>query len=598
MRLRHHSIALSLALSAAALPASAFETLSFAFPGLSEDMQTQITNYSQLVATKSEGKTEGPDVMAAALSDYGIIVETLYASGFYGPEVSIRIDGREASEIPLLSTPQSVNRVDVLVRPGPRFQFGRTDVTPLAPETDLPSDFKPGERAKATTITSAAQAAVDGWRNVGYPKAELTREDVTANHAARRVDVDMGVTTGPRLRFGRIDTDGTSKVRTAAQRRIAGMPTGEIYDPEEVEDVVDRLTRTGAFATVTLREKDTPNPDGTLDYTLDVVDSKPRRIGFGAEISSLEGLSVTSYWLHRNIFGGAERLRFDAEITDITDQSDTLDYTLTGRLDVPAAVGPDTDAYFQTELQHLQEPAYDLDSIELTTGLTRQLTDNLYTEIGIGYLYSETTDDLGERTFELLTLPVEVEYDRRDDEFDPRKGYYILADATPFLNLRDDPNGARLYGDFRGYYAFGERQRTVLAGRLQLGSVIGPDIDETPPDYLFYSGGAGTVRGQPYQSLDIDLGDGDSIGGRSFAGISGELRQDIGESLGAVIFYDAGYVGRDSTPGGDDGEWHAGAGIGVRYKTGIGPLRFDVAMPAGGDTGDGVQIYLGIGQAF
>ncbi|WP_353472834.1 BamA/TamA family outer membrane protein [Salipiger sp. H15] len=585
-------------MSLAAFPASAFETLSFAFPDLDQDIQDKITAYSALVKTKTDGKTEGPDVMAAALSDYGIIVETLYGSGYYGPEVSIRIDGREAADIPLLSTPQQVNRVDVLVRHGPSFKFSKAEVTPLAPGTDLPEDFRAGQRARADTISGAAQAAVDGWRNIGYPKADLTREDITANHETRRVSAEMGVTTGPRLRFGRILNVGKSNVRGAALRRIAGLPTGEIYDPQQVKDAVDRLTRTGTFATVTLREKDQPNADGTLDYTLDVVDSKPRRIGAGAEISSLEGLSLTGYWLHRNILGGAERLRFDASITDITDQPDTLDYTLTGRLDVPAVIGPETNGYFETELQHLQEPNYDLDSIELTLGITRQLTEYLYTEIGVGYLYSETKDDLGDRTFELLTLPMKAEYDRRDNEFDPRHGFYILTEATPFMNLRDDPNGARLYGDFRGYLALGARERSVLAGRVMLGSVVGPDIDQTPPDYLFYSGGAGTVRGQPYQSLAIDLGNGDSIGGRSFAGLSAEFRQDIGESLGAVLFYDAGYIGRDSTPGGDDGEWHAGAGLGVRYKTGIGPLRFDVAMPAGGDTGEGVQIYLGIGQAF
>jgi len=64
-----------------------------------------------------------------------------------------------------------------------------------------------------------------------------------------------------------------------------------------------------------------------------------------------------------------------------------------------------------------------------------------------------------------------------------------------------------------------------------------------------------------------------------------------------VAFADAGYVGEDSMPD-DEGNWHSGAGVGVRYKTGLGPLRLDVASPVGGDTGKGVQIYLGIGQSF
>jgi outer membrane protein assembly factor BamA len=48
----------------------------------------------------------------------------------------------------------------------------------------------------------------------------------------------------------------------------------------------------------------------------------------------------------------------------------------------------------------------------------------------------------------------------------------------------------------------------------------------------------------------------------------------------------------------DSANSHAGAGLGVRYDTGIGPIRFDIASPISGDTGDGVQFYVGLGQAF
>ena len=43
---------------------------------------------------------------------------------------------------------------------------------------------------------------------------------------------------------------------------------------------------------------------------------------------------------------------------------------------------------------------------------------------------------------------------------------------------------------------------------------------------------------------------------------------------------------------------NTGAGIGLRYDTGLGPIRFDVAAPISGTTGDGVQFYVGLGQSF
>jgi translocation and assembly module TamA len=76
-----------------------------------------------------------------------------------------------------------------------------------------------------------------------------------------------------------------------------------------------------------------------------------------------------------------------------------------------------------------------------------------------------------------------------------------------------------------------------------------------------------------------------------------EARAKVTDRIGIVGFYDAGRIDVDGFFG-DMGDWHSGAGIGVRYDTGFGPIRLDVAVPVGGTTGDGVQIYVGLGQAF
>ncbi|EPX75937.1 autotransporter assembly complex protein TamA [Salipiger mucosus] len=597
MLLRRFDLALAATLSLAALPAAAFDALDFDTPGMDEDLRSEIKTNSALAEAENDERISGQDVLAAALSDYGILLETLYASGYYGGTISIRIDGREASDIPLLSVPDTVGQVSVTVQQGPKFKFGEASVAPVTPETELPEGFATGQTARSALITDAAQAGIDGWRAIGHAKAGIARERVTANHATSRIDADIDLAPGDRLRFGRLVTVTDSYVRTAALRRIAGLPTGEVFDPDEMQLVSDRLTSTGAFSTVRLTEAEEPNPDGTLDIELRVQDAEPRRFGFGAELSSLDGLTLSAFWLHRNLLGGAERFRIDGEISGITGQQGEADGEVRARLEVPGAIGPDTDAYFEGELAYLQEPTYELETIALGAGLTRRFNEYLSADIGAGLAFAQVRDDFGTRTFEMILFPGEVTYDRRDNELDPRNGFYVGAEAEPFYEFGGSGTGARLYGDLRGYYGLGEEDRTVLAARLQVGSLVGPDISDTQPSFLFYSGGAGTVRGQPYQSLNVDLGNGDESGGRSFVGLSAEVRQDFGENFGVVAFADAGFVGETATPG-QDGEWHSGAGLGVRYQTGLGPIRFDVAAPTSGETGDGVQIYLGIGQAF
>ena len=96
-----------------------------------------------------------------------------------------------------------------------------------------------------------------------------------------------------------------------------GLPEGERFDPEEVEDVRKRLRRSGVFSAITLEEAETLNPDGSMDINLTVVEQKPRRIGAGFEISSTDGAMVSAYWMHRNLLGGGERLRIEGEVKDV-----------------------------------------------------------------------------------------------------------------------------------------------------------------------------------------------------------------------------------------------------------------------------------------
>ena len=104
------------------------------------------------------------------------------------------------------------------------------------------------------------------------------------------------------------------------------------------------------------------------------------------------------------------------------------------------------------------------------------------------------------------------------------------------------------------------------------------------------------MRGQQFQSLGIPVGN-DVAGGRSFLAASAELRGRVRERLWLVGFYDFGLVSRKTFPSANS-KSHAGYGIGVRYDVaGIGPLRLDLAVPSG-DGVRGLQVYIGIGQAF
>ncbi|SFE46531.1 autotransporter assembly complex protein TamA [Roseivivax sediminis] len=563
-----------------------------------EEMRDLLRGVSLISQAENDGRTDPQDLVATALADYRQLLEALYARGYYSGVINITIDGREASAIPLLDLPDQIGVIRVDVETGPQFRFSRADIAPLpSSKTELPDGFAEGEIAESEVISDTVDAAIEAWREDGNAKARINRERVIADHNAARLSAEIGIAPGPNVIFGDMAVATASAVRESAIRRIAGFPRGEEFHPDEIDGVLERLRDTGAFSSVTLTEAEALGPGDTLDMTLEVSDQPPRRIGFGAEISTLEGGALNAFWLHRNLFGGAERFRVEGSVSNIGSSESGMDYRLSGRLDIPAIYGPRTDGYIRGLAAFEDEPTYESARLEFGFGATRELTDDLEVDLGLGLRYSDVKDDLGEREFFLLTFPAGLTLDKRSNELNPRQGYYVNATATPYVGLNDTQSGARLYADARYYLGFGDGDPNVLAGRLQVGSIVGSELTETTPDYLFYSGGGGTVRGQPYQSLNVDLGDGDEIGGRGFLGASLEYRRDITENLGAVAFYDAGFIDADSFVDGDS-DYHAGAGLGLRYQTGIGPIRFDVAGPVGGDTGGGAQFYIGIGQAF
>ncbi|MEQ6247499.1 autotransporter assembly complex family protein [Sulfitobacter sp. HNIBRBA3233] len=564
-----------------------------------EDLRAALRGGSLLVdqTLLEENPPTSAEILAAAQADYRRLLAVLYDNGYFSGAVTIRVDGREAASIPPVQPPGTISSVEITVDAGPKFKFGRARIAPVAEGTELPEEFATGRTAKLSILKRTAESGVEGWREQGHAKAALSGQEITANHPERQINADLTLAPGPRLRFGPLTVQGESDVRTQRIIDIAGLPTGQVFSPDEIRLATARLRRTGAFSAVALSEGDVVGPDGTLPITATVTDAPKRRLGFGAEISTLEGLTVSAFWLHRNLLGGAERLRFDAEVSGIGGGTGGTDYTFGVRFERPATFNEDTDFYTLARIQQLDEEFFFSRQLDLEAGITRYASEERTYTLGLGLRRAETRDAFGENNYTLLTLPLSAEFDYRDNELNARDGFYIKASATPFLALSGSDNGLRSYVDARAYRTFGSERPVTFALRGQFGSVVGPDLSEAPPDYLFYSGGGGTVRGQEYQSLGVPVG-ADTVGGRSFVGLSAELRVGVTDAISLVGFADTGYVGEEEFYDGS-GEWHSGAGIGLRYDTAIGPVRLDIAVPVSGpETDENFQVYIGIGQAF
>ena len=584
---------------AAVVPGHADNGIDYRIRGGDKAIATVVRNASGLQSVRDDKTATAQDLFAAARAEYGRIVNAMYGEGRYSPVVRVIVDGREAASIAPLDAPRAIRSIVVEVDPGPEFTFSRARVVPLAPRTVIPDGYAPGEVARSGLISDAGSAAVQGWRAVGHAKADVAGQDIVADHRRDTLSADLRVAPGPRLRFGPLVVKGEARMRESRIRAIADYPRGRTYDPDEVEAAADRLRRTGVFKSVSLVEDPGITDPDLLGFTATVVEEKPRRISFGAEIASSDGATVSASWLHRNLFGGAEQLKLDAEVAQIGASESGMDYSLGATFSRPATFTRDLTAQLSFRIARQDERDYREDLASVSAGFLRYFSDTLTARAAIGYDYSRVKDDNGALSiFRTVSLPIGVIYDGRDVATDATRGFYADGEVKPFYGLSGTDSGARLHLDARAYRGFGATDRIILAGRVQVGAVLGAAIDRVPRDYLFYSGGGGTVRGQPFQSLGItDPVTGTRTGGTGFLGTQLELRTRITKTIGLVGFYDYGRIASDGFAGGTT-DSQSGAGIGLRYATGFGPIRVDLAAPVSGKTGKGGQIYIGIGQSF
>ena len=574
-------------------------------PGTPENA---VRNASALVADADEPASGAAGLLAKARGDYRRILAALYDEGYYGGSISILVGGREASGLPPdVNLPDPV-AVSIMVNPGPLFRFNRVEIINQAPLTPDPNDFvKPpsslgygaGEIAKSSVVLKAEALALEAWRQQGYAKAEIANREVVADHGHSSVDVVITVNPGAKTAFGDIAVSGTERMDPEFTRWMTGITPGQEYDPDDLELAQKRLDRLEVFSAARLQAADGIGADGLLPYNLIVQELPGRRFGLGATYSTIDGLGIEGFHLWRNLFGHAERLRLDAKIASIAFPIDTaqFDYQFGGTFTKPGIFTPDTDLVAAISAERTLYPTYTETSATARLGLNHTLTDQISFEGGVEYERSRFDDVFGTRDFSLAGLYGGITFDSRDDALNPTSGFYASANVEPFYEFNYGNPAARVVLEGRTYFGFSEDDQFVLAGRLKAGALIGPDLAEIPPDKLFFAGGGGSVRGYGFKSIGVDNGTGTVTGGRYLLEASLEARAKVTKDIGIVGFLDGGYVAADRFPGLED--LKLGAGVGVRYFTGLGPLRLDLAIPLNKRAGDpDYAIYVGIGQAF
>ncbi|MFC6486949.1 autotransporter assembly complex protein TamA [Nitratireductor sp. GCM10026969] len=584
-------------------------TVEFTVSGDDEEIESDLKNASSLWADREEPAAGVAGLVAKARGDYRRLLDALYGQARYGGTISITLDGREASDLlpdVELADPAAVR---VTIDPGPLFHFERAQIVNKAPPTTNRDDhvadpaeegFRVGEPARSGAIVGAGRLASEAWRHQGYAKAEVAERRIVAAHDTETIDATIRVEPGAYAVFGPVTVSGTERMDPAFVARQTGITPGTEYDPDDMKKANDRLARLDVFSSSRLQEAETVGPDGRLPIEVIVQERPPRRFGVGGSYSTLDGLGFEAYWLHRNLFGRAERLRVEGRVSGLgeTFKPDELTYRVGTTFTKPGIYTPETDFVASVYGEREVLDAYTRTGVSGRIGFTHRFSEELSARLFATGGYNHFNDDIfGERDFVTAGFLGGITYDTRDNAANATRGIFTELTVTPFYEFEYGNAAASVVAEARAYYSLDEESRFVLAGRVKAGALFDPPIAETPPDKLFFAGGGGSVRGYAYRNIGVETPLG-VAGGRSLIEGSAELRVRVTDTIGIVGFADAGYVGAEAFPDFSE-DLRIGVGAGLRYITGFGPIRLDIAVPLDRRENDpSVALYVGIGQAF
>jgi outer membrane protein insertion porin family len=493
---------------------------------------------------------------------------------------------------------------------------------------------KPKDPLIASEVSRGSDQLLAAYNAQGYASAEVFTEVVELGNANGQelIRLVYNVTEGNRVRILHVSTRGTAHAdEKRLERDFYLFKEGDWLRRDKLQETERALFDTNAFNSVSIHSEPvgrTPSGVEEHNVTVDLADAKRYLLvyGFGFQsrrqrptlpgLGFLHGLRGFAQLTNTNMFS---RL-YSGSIQFRVSQDELL-----GQISFqnPRPFGYNLPGLISLFARRLAEPSFSSDrytalaQVEHRLSL-REIAYFSYSFERVSIFDAKVSEEelpRDQRSIRLGRLSSSFLRDTRDNTFEPTKGTLTSGNFSIALSaLGGTAEFTRvLVAHGRTYPVLGLRDVYYsISGRIGLAAPFGGS-DKVPISERFFAGGATDLRGfgteeaGPHELVQIRdpntgkvLGvESRPVGGNALIVINNELRFPIWGALGGTIFSDTGNVFRhvrDISPSGITET----LGFGLRIKTPIGPLRFDVGFlvlnrPAGAPRGRG---HFSFGQVF
>ncbi|MBY6204324.1 BamA/TamA family outer membrane protein [Halomonas denitrificans] len=554
--------------------------------------------------------------------------------GLYNPRVAVRLLEPDGPEAPWTA------RVQVV--PGDPVRIERAQIRIDGPAAELAefdrwrTDWPLPEGSVLRHLAWRQHLdRLDGLADdLGFFEARYLDRRIEVEPFRNEATIDLHYDGGPRYAFGEVDF-GEVAFDADLMRRLTVIDGGQAYVAGELDRQREVLARSGYFESVIVETRRDPERDAVdLRYELERRPPNTYRAlaGFGTDT----GARIQLGWQRHYVGDGGDRfdMRFGAQQAD-QEFIYRLDYQrpfgslpanfLTGGL----LLKRERDR-FRFEDENDIEPVFESfggnrNQAQVTFGRLRErlilddyspLEERLFVTVLKEQFDAFSAESLSEEQSALLanypdlrrfldtdtqTLAAGAEWTlfRLRGEGFGQEGQYA---QVRFLGSSEaagsDVSFAQAYGTARWHWQFLPRHKLLLRGEvgyteadtttfdLQLPDDprrLELEITELPELFRFKTGGDRTVRGYAFEDLSTNRN-----GANHLLVGSAEYEFNFYGDFSVAAFYDVGNAFNDWK----EPELKAGAGVGVRWYTLIGPVQLDFARAFADDS---LRIHFTIG---
>lgn len=542
---------------------------SVAFVGNTSFPATQLNEY--MTGATPEQITKEPDRFpfnASEIANGAERVRNFYVSQGYLDATA------DASQIAMTANDTRA-AVTVRIVEGQRYIFGDLridDPKAVFPDATLHAALgeDPEGAYSAGKVVSMQRNLQSYYKSHGYFQATVASVADPKKASNGRVSVNFSVQAGALFRFGETRvTNEKGRLQTDFLPRRFEHLRGKVYNPERLDETFREMLRTGLFTN--LRVNTVPKAGDEVDLEFIVEEAPAKEIGFTLGFGTYDGATIGVRLGDRNLFGRGRPLTFGAE------------WSQRGLLGELLYVDPwlfDTRFSLRSRLYSVtrDEEGYSKAGIGGRMDLGFKLHPNLELAAFAGMekvtISDPTIDvtDIGLTDYLLTDLGLTLTYDRRDNTINPTRGL-VLATSLDYGLLDGEPAFTR--GTFRFSYYLPLGKSTLFAIGARAG-VISPIVDRIPIDVRFFNGGGNSVRSFAERALGPKDKLGNPLGGEFYTVFNAELTFPLWKALQGAVFMDAGNLTDFDNAGLNDMRY--GAGLGLRYKLPVGPLRLDYGL--------------------